>query len=115
MVGSERGGAVLRYAEPGHTELLPAHVREVVDAEAVVEAFPVVRTGRARGVGPSRLRGWQYFSGRLRFIGSGGTNPNGNSEFPGDFSFCCTSGFQFHSGKRRARHSMRRRGICMMM
>jgi hypothetical protein len=44
VVGSERGGAVLRYAEPGRTELLPAHVREVVDAEAVVEAFPIVRT-----------------------------------------------------------------------
>jgi hypothetical protein len=28
VVAGERGGAVLRCAEPGRTELLPAHVRE---------------------------------------------------------------------------------------
>jgi hypothetical protein len=42
VVAGERRRAVLRRAEPARLELLPAHVRETVDAEAVGEAPPVL-------------------------------------------------------------------------
>jgi hypothetical protein len=51
VVAGERGGALLRCAEPGRTELLPVNVREVVDVKAVVEAFPVGRADELEAFG----------------------------------------------------------------
>ena len=54
VVAGERGGAVLRRAEPGRTELLPAHVGEACTPATHIRHRYVNPTFKKKKVNPGR-------------------------------------------------------------